>query len=190
MGAKKSKPGDPKAIETQYYTQQVQDRKHNRRIRIIKAVVFVLTLSVLAMLLRDHYQQLILVMGSWGWISALSHQYPPLAYLFFKNPNTPDAMVNLFYAQASGEIQLHDGVGSIINLANPRNSSPTSTVMGYMENNRQTGYADLITYLAQTDPPILPKEDETTALGYVKQAINFITSYILPFGMFGMMAIG
>lgn len=168
------------------------DLPRDTKIRIVKIVLFVVGVTYLILSLRTTYERIIDVWGYWGWIVGLSHQYPPIAYLFFKNSNTPEAVITLYYNylnkdKTGMDIVTQCGIPApelmIMGASGPRQSNVECTAVGYMEANRNKGYNDCVQFLLSKG--ILPSEKGTT--DQIFEGLNFVTSYVLPFAFLFLM---
>lgn len=197
------KVSPPTVQPARYYGIQLHRQTIARRVRILKAVLFVGVVLIVLLIIRDHYDDMIQAMGTWGWLAAICHNYPLLSYAFFKNKNTPDAMVNYYYACINNKFQpavpqspwacsppTGGGcVAYVMNPANPRGvdvHTAMCTVMGVMENNADYGYNDIFKVPDPKDgsPGGFVSAPPTDS---VKEAVSFIYTYVLPLVMLGAM---
>lgn len=170
----------------------------SQKIRIVKIVAFVVGLSAMILSLRSHYSSLIDNLGYWGWVCALCHQYPFLSYLFFRNPETPDAVVNIYYLCLQGDIVFNTTTSSCAKYGancaapmwgpdGPRSSGDVGslecTVAGLLENNPGKGYTWVLEQWQKEGFIPEPKSSEA------KKVLNFFISYVLPFAMLAFMLI-
>ena len=151
-------------------------------------------------MLRVNYSTLVASAGLWGWIAALCHQYPPLAFLFFRNTSTPDAIVTMFYGCQSGAIVFvqddsnscaaYDGncITMLFNASNVRSTDTLDmecTVMGQMENTPTMTTGTLIQAWQDAGILTVPDDDGT----FWETVLGDAMSYGVPLAMLMMMLI-
>ena len=151
--------------------------------------MFVITITSILLLLRNNYQLLINDLKSFGWMCAIAHNYPFLSGLWFQNKNTPQIVINFYYGNIEGTFNWSksapfSGVDNLVKLPNWRNAPP-NTIVWYCESNTNVGFTEAVTWAISKN--MIPTA--STPGEKVKNALNFITSYVLPFAMLGAMII-
>jgi len=183
-GAASEKPPKPPTLaemQQTYYSGALAEKKRSRRLVVVKLIAFAVGMASFLFIVRGHYQLLIDTFGSMGWLCAIAHSYPIFSYVFFKNSNTPDAIVQLYYASLTGLkiVPLPGGtvLDRFMDMSNPRDSDPEQTIFGYMENNKNVGLEDLMSHLA--DIKAISQDASATAF----DAINTFFKYGMPIVM-------
>lgn len=188
-------PSSPSSsLADQFYRTQLVESKISWSLLIGIAVLFIITTLVVILTIRGHYLSFIqspAIGTSFGFMCAFAHVYPFLAPMFFKNPNTPDIVINIFYAYQGfvptnsqpnfwGPVAPQNN--PLLALVDPSNwRDAVGTIVWFAESNRNLGYSDVVTWaLGQgtngASPPLLA----TPVQGGLGSLVNSLWTYGLP----------
>lgn len=91
-------------LSDEYYHSQLVETKVSWVVIMVIIMTTLITIVVIVATVRSRYSAFILdprIGTSFAYMCAFGHVYPFLAPLFFKNPNTPDIVINTYYYLAS-----------------------------------------------------------------------------------------
>jgi len=178
---------DKEPIAQIFYRSQVTESKIGWIVSIFIIALLVGTILAVGLSLRGHYIALVEAFGGFGMMCAVGHTYPFLASLFFKNPNTPDIVMSVFYgitgtgADGSNTLQWanpttanNNGWDNLVNVTAWRDT--IGTIVWYSENNYGYGYEEVITQWATTTKNFFVGTPPSVG----KEVLNGFMSYGLP----------
>ena len=161
-----------------YRTQLLESRVAWISAAIVVFLLFFLVLFV-SLSLRGHYIEMFtsqLIGPSFAMMCGLGHSYPFMSKLFFKNPNTADLVVTVFYMQLNKAFPTLSAAQVMAVLVDPASWRDTpNTLVWYSENNATAGVADTIAWAQQQN--LLPTP-ATPITG--KDVLNFIQAWVIP----------
>jgi len=138
------------ALADTFYRVQIRESKIGWITLLVTLGLTAITIVVVFFTIRAHYLKFVQdsrIGSSFGYMCAFAHVYPFLSGLFFKNPNTPDMVINTYYWNQNGEQWSSEntaGMGGLVDPANWRDA--VGTMVWFSESNRNYGYNDVITW--------------------------------------------
>lgn len=157
------------SLSDQFYRIQIRESKISWGIILAVIILAIITVVVMVATVRSSYKSFITdprIGTSLAYMCAFSHVYPFLAPMFFRNPNTPDTLINIYYYMASfqpggpsppwgpGALALSDPFLAIVVPDNWRDA--INTIVWYSESNSTAGYSDVMTWASSSGNPPAP----------------------------------
>lgn len=178
------------SLADKFYRTQLVESKITVALLIAAGVVLLITLAVVFFTIRGHYLDFVqspYIGSSFGYMVAFSHTYPFLAPLFFKNPNTPDIVINVFYAN-QGDPSFWTPGNGLQSLVDPTSwRDKVGTIVWYAESNRNYGYDQVFDWAQNTANLITVPPTPTSPMTIVNSALTYGLPVLNTIIMVGML---
>jgi hypothetical protein len=187
-------------LSDEYYRVQLTEGKISWAIIASIIILTLITVVIVVSVIRSRYITFLSdpnIGTSFAYMCAFSHVYPFLAPLFFKNPNTPDIAINIYYfMQSFGSNPAPWGPNAPCPncwqaLVVPDNwRDAVNSIVWYSESNANYGYDQVLTWaqsaavgLIATTPP---STTGSLVSGIFAYGLPLLNTAIMLLGLFGV----
>jgi len=163
----------PAAVQAEYYRVQMDESKLSWILVFVGIFLAIFTIATVMISIYTSYHDFITdprIGTMFGYMCCLGHVYPFMAGMFFKNPNTPDIVINVYYYLYQQGAAWGTGPYAVASpnqmqaLVVPDNwRDAVNSIVWYSESNYTLGYSDILTWAQSSAVGILATPPESTS---------------------------